>query len=89
MFIIFVLVGEFVIWIGMFILCINGFVESWMWISAISPVFVFFLIYFGSGVRLLEISADERYGNLTEYQEYKKRTSKFLPLPPSMCTKET
>ncbi|KNE69309.1 hypothetical protein AMAG_13686 [Allomyces macrogynus ATCC 38327] len=74
--------GEVMLWIGMFLLCATGFVEPWQWVGLLSPTFVFFLLYFGSGVRLLEQSSDKRYGHLPEYQEYKARTSIFVLWPP-------
>ncbi|KAJ3116430.1 hypothetical protein HDU96_009687 [Phlyctochytrium bullatum] len=71
--------GEVTLWFGMFVLCAAGFVEPWQWVAVISPVFVFCLIYFISGVALLEASSEKRYGNDPEYQAYKARTSKFVP----------
>jgi steroid 5-alpha reductase family enzyme len=63
----------------MFVLCAAGFVESWQWVACISPVFVFTLLYFGSGVALSEQGAEKRYGARPDFQEYKSRTSKFVP----------
>ncbi|KAJ3190690.1 hypothetical protein HK101_008465, partial [Irineochytrium annulatum] len=57
--------GEVTLWIGMFVLCAAGFVEGWQWVTIISPVFVFCLIYFVSGVAMLERSAENRYGGRT------------------------
>ncbi|ORZ36729.1 hypothetical protein BCR44DRAFT_1493000 [Catenaria anguillulae PL171] len=74
--------GEVVLWIGMFLLCVNGFTDGWSWFGIASPVFVFCLLYFGSGVKLLEESSDKRYGHLPEYQAYKARTSIFVLWPP-------
>ncbi|KAI9188091.1 hypothetical protein H9P43_002482 [Blastocladiella emersonii ATCC 22665] len=74
--------GEVTLWYGMFMLCINGFVDGWNWVSILSPLFVTYLLYFGSGVRLLEQSSDKRYGHLPEYQAYKARTSIFVLWPP-------
>ncbi|KAI9144252.1 hypothetical protein BKA69DRAFT_1108982 [Paraphysoderma sedebokerense] len=79
--------GEVLLWIGMFWICAAGFVEAWQWVGIVSPVFVFYLLYFGSGVKLLEESSDKRYGHLGKYQYYKARTSIFIPLPPSSSVK--
>ena len=49
------------------------------YVSLVSPVFGFLLIYFVSGVRLLENKADKKWGNNSEYQEYKRNTPVFLP----------
>ncbi|KAJ3071390.1 hypothetical protein HDU98_005420 [Podochytrium sp. JEL0797] len=70
--------GECLLWFGMFVLCARGFDESWQWVCVISPVFVFCLIYFVSGVRLLEISSEKRYGEDPEFIAYRQRTSKFV-----------
>ncbi|KAJ3124487.1 hypothetical protein HK098_001098 [Nowakowskiella sp. JEL0407] len=74
--------GEITLWIGMFILCIGGFVEPWNWVGIISPVFVAGLIIGVSGIPLLEKSSNERYGHMPEYQQYKARTSTFFLWPP-------
>lgn len=71
--------GEVLLWFGMFILCLGGFTEPWQWVGIISPVFVFFLLYFGSGVRLSENNAEKRYGKREDYQRYKASTSQFIP----------
>jgi steroid 5-alpha reductase family enzyme len=54
--------GEITLWIGMFIFCTAGFVETWQWVSIISPLFVAALICLVSGIPLLEKSAEKRYG---------------------------
>lgn len=71
--------GEVVLWLGMYLLCLGGFTESWQWVGTISPVFVFILLYFVSGVRMLEKSSEERYGKREDYQRYKAQTSQFIP----------
>ncbi|KAJ3296976.1 DUF1295-domain-containing protein [Rhizoclosmatium globosum] len=71
--------GEVTLWIGMWILCAGGFTDNWQFVSIISPIFVFCLIYFVSGVRLLEASSQKRYGQDPEFIAYKARTSKFIP----------
>ncbi|KAJ3247666.1 hypothetical protein HDU78_003472 [Chytriomyces hyalinus] len=70
--------GEVTLWVGMFILCANGFTDSWQWVTIISPIFVFCLIYFLSGVAMLEKSSEARYGQDPEFIAYKARTSKFI-----------
>ncbi|KAI8848582.1 hypothetical protein BC829DRAFT_362396 [Chytridium lagenaria] len=74
--------GEVTLWTGMFVLCTAGFAEAWQWVAIVSPVFVFCLIYFVSGVRLLEESSEKRYGANPDYQVYKARTPKFIPWIP-------
>ncbi|KAJ3201264.1 hypothetical protein HDU67_001447, partial [Dinochytrium kinnereticum] len=74
--------GEVTLWVGMFVFCTAGFVEAWQWVTIVSPLFVFCLIYFVSGVRLLEESSEKRYGANPDYQAYKAATPKFIPWLP-------
>lgn len=54
--------GEVCLHWGIFILCARGVEEDWQWVAIISPIFVFLLIYFVSGVKLAEKAAEEKYG---------------------------
>jgi steroid 5-alpha reductase family enzyme len=71
--------GEVVLWIGVFVIAQSGFVESWQWVTIISPLFVFCLIFFVSGVALSEKNSEARYGTKDEFKIYKARTSLFVP----------
>ena len=51
-------------------------------LTALGPLFLTLLLLFVSGVPLLEKSADKKHGRKPAYQEYKRRTSIFIPLPP-------
>jgi len=73
--------GEITLWIGMFILCASSFSGA-LWAVIVAPLFVIVLLCFGSGIPMLEKSADERFGNSPEYQHYKANTSVLVPLPP-------
>ena len=44
------------------------------YLTLISPLFVYILLTRMSGVNMLEKIADERYGHLSEYVQYKKNT---------------
>ncbi|KAL3899081.1 MAG: hypothetical protein SGCHY_002302 [Lobulomycetales sp.] len=74
--------GEITLWLGMWILCIAGFAEPWQFVSVISPIFVACLIIFVSGIRLLEISSQKKYGHRADFQQYVRTTSKYFLLPP-------
>ena len=63
--------GEVTQWWGIFILAFS----FTTWYSILSPLTITFLILFVSGVPLLE----KRYANRPEWQEYKNRTSVFIP----------
>jgi steroid 5-alpha reductase family enzyme len=71
--------GEVVLWFGVFIICQSGFVESWQWVTIVSPFFVFFLIFYVSGVALSEKNSEARYGTRMEFKSYKAHTPLFFP----------
>jgi steroid 5-alpha reductase family enzyme len=73
-------VGEILLWTGLSIAAIPVF-SGWQWAFLITPVFVFVLLRFVSGVPLLEQRADEKWGGQTEYEAYKKRTPVLFPVP--------
>lgn len=74
--------GELTVWLGMFVFCAGGYAQNWQYVSVVSPVFVFVLLWFGSGIALSEKNAQLRYGQREDYQEYVRVTSKFVPWPP-------
>ena len=49
--------------------------------ALITPVFVYVLLRFVSGVPLLEKRSDEKWGGLPEYEAYKNRTPILFPKP--------
>ena len=85
--------GEWVLWVGQFVLCANGWASMRhggdhagafpfaAWLCALSPLFVYLLLNYGSGVPLLEKSSDERWGTEAAYLAYKKETWIFFLLP--------
>ena len=73
--------GESLLWWGLFVAAIPVF-SGWDFLTALGPLFLTLLLLFVSGVPLLEKSADKRHGGEAAYQEYKRRTSLFVPLPP-------
>jgi len=67
--------GEVVMWWGLFLVALpspNGL------LTIIGPITITFLILFVSGVPLLE----KKYAGRPNYEEYKRKTSVFIPLPP-------
>ncbi len=50
-----------------------------MYIVALSPLYIAGLLIFGSGIPILEKSADKRWGKDKKYQEYKKKTPVLVP----------
>jgi len=72
--------GEWVLWCGITIIG-AGIFEGWQWVGFISPVFVFYLLRFVSGVPLLEKGGDKKWGKDPDYIAYKERTSVFAIAP--------
>jgi steroid 5-alpha reductase family enzyme len=67
--------GEVVQWWGIWVV---SFGVGASLITLISPILITLLILFVSGIPLLE----KKYSGRADFQEYKKRTSIFIPLPP-------
>ena len=69
--------GDSVVWWGLWLLAVGGGAGLW---TAIGPALMTFLLLRVSGVAMLESDiADRRPG----YSDYVRRTSAFLPRPPS------
>ena len=51
------------------------------WLCVLSPLFVYFLLNYVSGVPLLEKRSDERWGSEPSYVAYKRETWVFFLLP--------
>ena len=68
--------GETLIWWGIFIAAISVDLSRFWLIF--SPIVITYLMLFVSGVPMLE----RKYEGREDWEAYKKRTSKFLPLPP-------
>ena len=71
-------VGEWILWTGITIIAIPVY-EGWQWLAFITPVFVYWLLNKVSGVNLLEIRADKKWGDDPAYQKYKNETPVFFP----------
>ena len=70
--------GEITLWIGMAVLSLSSLSGIEYVTAIVSPIFVYLLLIKAEGVPMLERIADERYGDLHEYQEYKKNTPVFM-----------
>ncbi len=67
--------GEVTQWWGIFIFTLS---VPLAFVTIIGPLTITLLILFVSGVPLLE----KKYAGRKDFEEYKKRTSIFIPLPP-------
>ena len=65
--------GEVLLWFGIAVMSISS-LSGYQYLTLISPVFSYVLIYYVSGVRLLEESAKKKWGHLDSYKEYIKNT---------------
>ena len=65
--------GEITLWIGIYVISVSS-LSGIEILTVISPIFVYILLTRMSGINMLEKIADERYGHLTEYVQYKKNT---------------
>ena len=66
--------GEITLWVGMAVLSLSSLSGIEYVTAIVSPVFVYLLLRKAEGVPMLERIAEERYGDLPEYQQYKENT---------------
>jgi len=78
--------GEILLWFGIALIAFPV-LEGWRLFTLISPLFVFVLLVYVSGVRMLENSAMKRWGEDKAYLSYLDRTSVLIPLPPTLQKK--
>lgn len=67
--------GEVTLWWGIWLMALP---LQGGWVTIIGPLTISFLILKVSGIPMLEAPYEER----ADFQEYKRRTSAFFPLPP-------
>jgi steroid 5-alpha reductase family enzyme len=72
--------GEIMLWCGVAVVAFP-LLSGWQNVTLISPLFVFVLLNYISGVRMLEARANRKWGNDSEYQEYRRRTPRLLLKP--------
>ena len=71
--------GEIVIWTGIFVISISYINSIFTSLSILSPIFVYVLLRFLTGVPKLERRADEKWGMQKKYIDYKKETGIIFP----------
>jgi steroid 5-alpha reductase family enzyme len=74
--------GEIILWIGVAIITLP-ILRGWQWLTLISPLFVIILLTRISGIPMLEVRADAKWGGQPAYEDYKNRTSVLILKPPS------
>ena len=70
--------GEIILWIGIAVLA-WPVLQGWQYATLISPIFVIFLLIKVSGIRMVELRADKRWGEDPEYQAYRSNTPVLVP----------
>ena len=70
--------GEIILWIGIALIALPS-LEGWQNITLVSPIFVYFLLNNVSGINLLKVKAEDRWGKLDSYKNYKKNTPELIP----------
>ncbi len=66
--------GEITLWVGMSVISLSSLSGIEYVTAIVSPFFVYLLLVKLEGVPMLERIADERYGEFSDYQEYKANT---------------
>ena len=70
--------GEILLWFGIAVISFSN-LEGYQYATLISPLFVYVLLSYISGINLLEKHADEKWGHLESYQSYKESTPVLFP----------
>tara|TARA_A100001015_G_scaffold167963_1_gene186681 strand:- start:92 stop:523 length:432 start_codon:yes stop_codon:yes gene_type:complete len=71
--------GEIIIWLGIFVISISYINSIFTSLSILSPIFVFVLLRFLTGVPQLEVRGEKKWGKQKEYINYKKETGIIFP----------
>ena len=70
--------GEITLWTGVALIALP-MLSGWQYLTLSSPLFIFCLLNYLSGIPLLEQSADKRWGHLQAYRNYKRSTPILIP----------
>jgi len=71
--------GEVLIWFGIFVFTLSKINNLFAIVGLVSPVFIYILIRFFTGVPQVSASAENSFGNDTDFIEYKKNTGLIFP----------
>lgn len=71
--------GEITVWSGLWVYTLGSLTMQQALIGFISPLFIFLMIRFVSGVPKLEKSAEQKWGSDPAYKKYKSKTGLILP----------
>jgi steroid 5-alpha reductase family enzyme len=79
--------GEILVWLGSWIMAIPCYADLWQWLGSLIGFACVVLIMMGSTKRL-EVSQEERYGELPEYQAYIHSVPVLFPFLPIYTLKD-
>ncbi|MEK9650001.1 MAG: DUF1295 domain-containing protein [Gammaproteobacteria bacterium] len=71
--------GEIILWVGISLMSLDFLAGKELYASITSPLFTFFLLNYVSGVRLLELRGQKKWGQDEAYKEYLRTTPKLFP----------
>ncbi len=74
--------GEIVLWVGVALVAVPA-LEGWQYVTLVSPLFVYVLLRYISGVPMLERKARKRWGDDPAWQRYTDTTPMLVPRPPA------
>ena len=69
--------GELTLWVGIAVMSFSS-LSGLQYLSLISPVFIYVLLIYISGVRMLEDSGRKKWGHLQSYKNYINSTPKLF-----------
>jgi len=69
--------GELILWIGIAVMSYSS-LSGMSYLTLISPLFIYVLLVYISGVRMLEERGEKKWGHLAEYKSYIENTPKFF-----------
>jgi steroid 5-alpha reductase family enzyme len=69
--------GEILLWLGIAVMSFSS-LEGYQYFTLISPIFVYILLVYISGIRMLENQANKKWGHLDSYKEYLKNTPRLF-----------
>ena len=69
--------GEILLWTGVAGMSISS-LQGLQYITLISPIFVYILLVYISGIRILEDQARKKWGHLDSFKEYLKNTPRLF-----------
>lgn len=73
--------GEILLWLGIAVAA-SPALANWQLVALISPLVVFVLLRYVSGVAILERAAESRWGDMASYRSYRAATSVIFPRAP-------